>query len=943
MSESPIREKIKDAVIALGGKARARDVIPWLKNKYGDINEKTIRAQIVACTVNRESRIHFPENKKSRESDPRYDLFYSTGKGEIEIFDSSKHGNWGIKERNGKYKITHEGKVVSESDAEFFFIEKDFESLKPEKESSQYLHTRFKELQTAIKNKLSESFNNLEKAYVNNPFNQGTKKFRDYHWLGLVRKDTFVGEKTDALQFQVSLTKEEDLSVMLWLDGLAKNTREIVLDQIKNNEDLFLEKLRNIPSYYIGIQDDGGENENDTIVEQITSDFVAKIIERLAKRKTELYIVKYISKEEAIRSGEEIAEKISNIFEELVPISDFLGKTELSRTNSDCFIFRSNENSPYKDLEGIQYQYNSHVPKANLVKKNDSFILQTKIDGEYYFLGYGQIASITESQTTDSRGRDLKEFVARYKNYKAFEENKPRTEEIFSDIQREAEGFNNQHSIWKIPESLFNSIVGGIGMSQSTSGGIDPNLELLEEKKQVIFYGPPGTGKTRAAGQLAEAFVANNTLSSRNFENIRINKEPQSPDVRSFSDDEYNQYVIKKIEEEGKKRGFTLTKEKDSEHLYTLKDQNNEIRIGVNFSGSSKINAEDVYLGVPTKMVEFLSGVPEHSRYQLIVNNSVKNFIILPYQIKMKYARFVSSEELGKWEPTGVEQHAFHITITEDGAELPKRENSGETLDCNRFVRNIKMLFGDFIRNVTFHLSYSYEEFIEGIRPKLNSNSLSYEMENGIFKTISNDARNDKPENKYVLFIDEINRGNISKIFGELITLIENDKRETLYSTLTYTKESFTVPKNLYIIGTMNTADKSLTLLDVALRRRFGFIELMPENALLNQDVDVDGSKFNLSSILENLNTKIRKKIGRERQIGHSYFMKDGVAITTDRQLQSAFVNEIVPLLQEYLYEDYSELFDILGEGFVNKDDEELETKWKKDLKDFKAALNSIP
>lgn len=471
-------------------------------------------------------------------------------------------------------------------------------------------------------------------------------------------------------------------------------------------------------------------------------------------------------------------------------------------------------------------------------------------------------------------------------------------------------------------------------------------LAIEHTGSPLLVTAGPGTGKTRAGGQLARKFVENNILYERNFEGTRINKIVQRSEVRSLTDEKYHEYVLEEIEKEAKKEGYTLTQENNSEHLYSLKKNGNEIRLGINFSSSSKQSLEDVYLGVPTKMVEFLGEVPEYNRYQLIINDSVKNFVLLPYEIEQKYARFVSGTESGKWDVTGKGQHAFHITITHDKAELPVRDGTNgkeKYYDCEKFVRNIKMMFGDYIRNITFHPSYSYEEFVEGIRPKLNTNEISYEMQDGIFKSICNDAGIGNLKNKYILFIDEINRGNISKIFGELITLIENDKRETHHSTLTYTKESFTVPKNLYIIGTMNTADKSLSLLDVALRRRFGFIELMPDPTLIDKEIDVAGKKFKPSEILKDLNKKILRKIGRERQIGHSYFMKDSEEIKTGEELQSSFVNEIIPLLQEYLYEDNKSLFEILGKGFVNEEKLELETKWKEKLEDFKDALEKIP
>ena len=163
------------------------------------------------------------------------------------------------------------------------------------------------------------------------------------------------------------------------------------------------------------------------------------------------------------------------------------------------------------------------------------------------------------------------------------------------------------------------------------------------------------------------------------------------------------------------------------------------------------------------------------------------------------------------------------------------------------------MIFGQFIRTLTFHPSYSYEEFLEGIRPNLNSDQISDKLEHGIFKDISKQAELDSG-NRYVLLIDEINRGNIPKIFGELITLIEDEKREVYSLNLTYSKELFTIPKNLYIIGTMNTADQSISHLDTALRRRFSHEELMPNGNLIDNTIDHNGKKINLKDVLKNIN-----------------------------------------------------------------------------------------
>lgn len=174
---------------------------------------------------------------------------------------------------------------------------------------------------------------------------------------------------------------------------------------------------------------------------------------------------------------------------------------------------------------------------------------------------------------------------------------------------------------------------------------------------------------------------------------------------------------------------------------------------------------------------------------------------------------------------------------------------------------------------------------------------------------------NDKP---YILIIDEINRGDVSKIFGELITLIEEDKRignkYQIKITLPYSKESFGVPNNLYIIGTMNTADRSIALLDTALRRRFDFEEIMPRPELLGGKV-VEG--INLQTLLTRINERITNKYDRDPQIGHSYLM----GVNTKEQLERAYKNRILPLLNEYFYNESKTVAEIL-----NCSEDELKT-----------------
>ena len=252
----------------------------------------------------------------------------------------------------------------------------------------------------------------------------------------------------------------------------------------------------------------------------------------------------------------------------------------------------------------------------------------------------------------------------------------------------------------------------------------------------------------------------------------------------------------------------------------------------------------------------------------------------------------------------------------------------------------------------TFHQSLDYEDFIEGIKPKVpkkEDGSVIYKVEQGIFKKIclvaehsiyiglkrKNKTATEEDKNKaiktlkkedyrdnvgkpYVLIIDEINRGNVSAIFGEIITLIEKDKRlgnkESLRITLPYSKKTFGVPPNLHIIGTMNTADRSVEALDTALRRRFSFTEMMPDPKIIKEFGELKNVDFeiDLVKLLEAINERIEVLVDRDHTIGHSYFM----SVKNIGDLKKVFHDKIIPLLQEYFYGDYGKMEMIIGSGF---------------------------
>ncbi len=258
------------------------------------------------------------------------------------------------------------------------------------------------------------------------------------------------------------------------------------------------------------------------------------------------------------------------------------------------------------------------------------------------------------------------------------------------------------------------------------------------------------------------------------------------------------------------------------------------------------------------------------------------------------------------------------------------------------------------IEMVTFHQNTTYEDFVEGIRPVLARRSehraetaadggavgeVRYELSRGVFRRIAERAAADS-NGSYVLVIDEINRGNVARIFGELITLIEDSKRlgrdDEARVTLPGSKTDFGVPANIHVVGTMNTADRSIALLDTALRRRFVFEEMMPEPFHADIRKDVDG--IDCQQLLDAMNRRIAVLLDREHQIGHTYFLR----VDTPAALANTFRTQIVPLLQEYFYDDWEKIRAVLNQNsFVLKSDPPAElVRW--DLVDADRAVYEL-
>ncbi len=258
----------------------------------------------------------------------------------------------------------------------------------------------------------------------------------------------------------------------------------------------------------------------------------------------------------------------------------------------------------------------------------------------------------------------------------------------------------------------------------------------------------------------------------------------------------------------------------------------------------------------------------------------------------------------------------------------------------NNYRENSKAF--PLIETVTFHPSYSYQDFVEGIGVETVNEQIIYKPKDGIFKKICSRAINN-PDKNYVLIIDEINRGDISSIFGELFTLLEDSKRkgknctETLSINLPYSKDDkgnpkkLEVPDNLYINATMNTVDKSIALIDVALRRRFEFIECLPITNLdefkeIKNKLDIDISKF-----LTVINERISILKNEHYQIGHSYFLN----INSFEDLVNVTKKSIIPLLQEYFYDDWRSICAVLNQSYKFPNNNKLLIKISPDVENL--------
>jgi 5-methylcytosine-specific restriction protein B len=393
-----------------------------------------------------------------------------------------------------------------------------------------------------------------------------------------------------------------------------------------------------------------------------------------------------------------------------------------------------------------------------------------------------------------------------------------------------------------------------------------------------IYYGPPGTGKTFELGRLLKRDYEHSISSSQS------------------ADDWRRQFIAERIAYRKWWEGAVLA-------LYDL---------------GGKANVTELLKHPFIEAIAIAKGRTLNLRQTLwatLIERAVDESTTVKRAVRISPQVFDKSEDsvwrfAGGWR----EECADLVTLVEEY----KAARSTDQPSLNYSF-------------VTFHQSYGYEEFVEGLRPVMEENAdaggIQYEIRPGAFKSLCQRARL-SPDQRFAMVIDEINRGNISKIFGELITLVEADKRDgaknAVSVTLPYSGESFSVPPNVDIIGTMNTADRSLAVLDTALRRRFEFFPVYPDARdeegapLYSLRVSTNGKVIEIPRLLGAINRRIEALYDKDHAIGHSYFMAlNDVPDGDERivELGKIFQHRILPLLEEYFFEDWRKIRLVLADN----------------------------
>ena len=513
------------------------------------------------------------------------------------------------------------------------------------------------------------------------------------------------------------------------------------------------------------------------------------------------------------------------------------------------------------------------------------------------------------------------------------------------DSQGDGAGSYIDETILPELKEMWNKLINGAENSEAPNGGDEGENMKNEFDKNVIFYGPPGTGKTYTTAKRA----------------VEICKTESEKELTDYSEimEKYNELKKKNRIEfitfhqsygyeefiEGIKP-IVLNEDDESENE---SENNQESKTNIKIENDIKYDIVDGIFkkfcdnarkaiietdnnndnnDIPLEAIVWKVTVRDEVREDCFNNNRVRidwNFDdagAVGFVEEVKKGDIIITTDGSRTKINGI------AVVTDDkGYTLDEEESDTTTRNVSWLAKGINEDIYEINdkkilprKTVTKVPNMKVEDIIKLAKEK-ELIALSKKEPEELSKIVIKE--NTKP---YVFIIDEINRGNISKIFGELITLIETTKRagkeECISTKLPYSKEEFTVPDNLYIIGTMNTADRSIALMDTALRRRFKFEEMLPDYHLL-EDIFVEdkGTKVNIGAMLKVINERIEYLYDREHTIGHAVFLELKENNNIDK-LENIFKKSVIPLLQEYFYEDYEKIRLILGDNAKDEDEQ---------------------
>ena len=570
------------------------------------------------------------------------------------------------------------------------------------------------------------------------------------------------------------------------------------------------------------------------------------------------------------------------------------------------------------------------IRKNEVEKETEVFIVKIGDEEPKGIIGHGYIKTLpTKKYDDDKKWRvDIEiDKLLDYENEELLKQEKLRDKFPEQKWNPEGSGIEIKETVVPELKEMWSKLINGEENSEAPNGGDEKETMKKEFDKNVIFYGPPGTGKTYTTAKRAvEICKTESEKELTDYSEImkRYNELKEKNRIefitfhQSYGYEEFIEGIKPKVLNEDDKSENENSQEIEYEIVDGIfKEFCDNARKAIIESKSN------IYIS--PKAIVWKVTVRDEVKEDCFANNHVRINFELGTAGATKFNNEIKKGDI-IITTNGSRTKINGIAVVTDGKAytLNKAKSDTTTRNVSWLVKGIDEDIYEINdkkilprKTVTKVPNMKVEDIIKLAKEKKPTALSKEELSKIVIK------ENTKP---YVFIIDEINRGNISKIFGELITLIEPTKRsgkkECISTKLPYSKEEFTVPDNVYIIGTMNTADRSIALMDTALRRRFKFEEMLPNYDLLEDIfVEDEGVKVNIGAMLKVINERIEYLYDREHTIGHAVFLELKENNNIDK-LENIFKKSVIPLLQEYFYEDYEKIRIVLGDNAKDEDEQ---------------------